>query len=94
VAFLLGAASIAEDFTAVPDPARQNVLELLPKKPGAVMKKLRIEADTRGRITRLTIFDKSGNTTELEFLDIREDTGVQDHLFSFTVPKGTEIIEQ
>lgn len=95
VAFLLGAASIAADFAAsAPDPARPDVLELLPKKPGAVMKKLRIEADARGRITRLTIFDKSGNTTEIEFLDIRENTGLQDDLFAFTVPKGTEIIEQ
>lgn len=95
VAFLLGAASIADDFTATaPDPERANILELVPRKPGAIMKKIRIKTDPRGRITHLTIFDKSGNITEIEFFDIREDTSVQDQLFSFTVPKGTEIIDQ
>lgn len=95
VAFLLGAGKIRDDFdVAQPDPKSPRLLELIPKKPGAVMKKLRIEADEAGLITKLFIFDKSGNTTELRFTGIRENTGVDDKLFKFTVPKGTEIIEQ
>ena len=95
VAFLLGAATIRNDFdVAQPDPKTPRLLELAPKKPGAAMKKLRIEADEAGRITRLTIFDKTGNTTEILFTDIREGVGVEDGLFLFNVPKGTEVIEQ
>jgi outer membrane lipoprotein-sorting protein len=58
------------------------------------MKKLRLGTDAAGRITDLMIFDKSGNTTTLVFSDIREGVALDDRLFVFTVPKGTEIIEQ
>lgn len=95
VAFLLGAAEISKEFDithAEEDGAR--ALDLSPKKPGAAMKKLRLTADEIGRITAMTIFDKSGNTTEITFTDVKEGTGVEDKLFEFKVPKGTEIIEQ
>ncbi len=95
VAFLLGAGKIRDDFdVAQPDPKTPRLLELIPKKPGDVLKKLRIEADEAGLITKLFIFDRSGNVTELLFTDIRENAGVADKLFKFSVPKGTEIIEQ
>jgi outer membrane lipoprotein carrier protein len=95
VAFLLGAAHIRDDFDVRgPDPKTPRVLDLLPKKAGAAMKKLRIHADDAGRITEMTIFDKSGNTTEIVFNDVKEGTGVEDKLFEFKAPKGTEIIEQ
>ena len=58
------------------------------------MKKLRLQTDEAGRITGMTIFDKSGNTTDITFTDIREGVGLEDSLFLFKVPKGTEVIEQ
>jgi outer membrane lipoprotein carrier protein len=95
VAFLLGAATIRNDFEVVqPDPKAPRLLELVPKKPGAVMKKLRIETDDAGRITELIIFDKSGNTSEIRFSDIQENVKLEDKQFQFSVPRGTEIIEQ
>jgi outer membrane lipoprotein-sorting protein len=39
------------------------------------------------------IFDRSGNTTEVAFTDIREGAGLDEKQFTFTAPKGTEIIE-
>ncbi len=95
VAFLLGAAHIRDDFDVRrPDPKTPRVLELLPKKPGAVMKKLNIQTDDTGRITGMTIFDKSGNRTEIVFTDVKEGTGAEDTIFEFKAPKGTEVIEQ
>lgn len=95
VAFLLGASSIRDDFDAIrPDEKSPGTLDLLPKRPGAIMKKLRIRTDEAGRITGMTIFDKSGNTTDITFTDIQEGVNVDDKLFVFKVPKGTEIIEQ
>jgi outer membrane lipoprotein carrier protein len=95
VAFLLGAAHIRDDFDVLqPDPKAPRTLELLPKKPGAAMKKLSIETDDAGRIMVLVIFDKSGNTTDIRFSEIAEDVGLTDKQFAFTTPKGTEIIEQ
>jgi outer membrane lipoprotein carrier protein len=95
VAFLLGAAHIRDDFEVFqPDVKNPRLLELMPKKTGAAMRKLRIQTDEAGRIIRLVIFDYTGNVTEIEFTDIREDTGLDNKLFTFNAPKGTEIIEQ
>jgi chaperone LolA len=94
LAFLLGAAHIRDDFDVLqPDPAAPRSLELLPKRPGAAMKKLGMRTDDAGRVLGLTIFDKSGNTAEIALSDVREG-GVDDRLFVFKPPKGTEIIEQ
>ena len=95
VAFLLGAAELRNDFTvALPGDLSPGALELAPRKAGAAMKKLRLQADAEGRITALTITDTSGNVTEIAFSDIREGAGVEDGIFTFKVPKGTEVIEQ
>ena len=58
------------------------------------MKKLILHADDGGRIIKMTIFDKSGNTTEIAFSGVKEGVGLDGRLFSFKAPKGTEIIEQ
>lgn len=95
VAFLLGAAHIRDDFDVLqPDPSSPRSLELLPKRPGAAMKKLGLRTDDAGRILGITIFDKSGNTSEIALSDVREGGPVDDRLFVFKPPKGTEIIEQ
>ncbi len=95
VAFLLGAAHIRDDFDVhQPDPKAPRLLELIPKRSGAAMKKLSLLSDNGGRIMTLTIYDRSGNVTELSFADTREGTGLGDRLFNFKPPKGTEIIEQ
>jgi len=95
VAFLLGAAHIRDDFEVFqPDVKDPRLLELMPKKTGAAMRRLRIQTDEAGRIIRLVIFDNSGNITEIGFTDIREDTGLDNKLFTFKAPQGTEIIEQ
>jgi outer membrane lipoprotein carrier protein len=95
VAFLLGAAHIRDDFEVFQADAKTlRLLELRPKKKSAAMKKLWIQIDEAGRIIGLSIFDKSGNVTGIDFSDIREDTGFDDKMFTFKAPKGTEIIEQ
>lgn len=95
VAFLLGAAHIRDDFEVrQPDQKKPRFLELLPRKPGAAMKKLSIQSDETGRITRMTIFDKAGNTTEISFSGVKEGAGIEDSAFIFKAPKGTEVIEQ
>jgi outer membrane lipoprotein carrier protein len=95
VAFLLGAAHIRDDFkVSRTDPSTPRVLELLPRKAGAAMKKMSLVVDDTGRITELTIFDKAGNMTTMAFLDIREEVGLDDRQFVFQAPKGTEIIEK
>ena len=95
VAFLLGAASIRDDFeVSQPDKKNPRLLDLKPKRAGAAMTRVRISVDNGGRITELVIFDRSGNTSTVAFSDIAEDAGVDEEQFRFSVPRGTEIIEQ
>ena len=95
VAFLLGAAHIRNDFDVLqPDPKAPRQLELLPKKSNAAMKKLALESDDAGSIKKLTIFDSTGNVTEINFTTVREGVGLEDKQFTFKPPKGTEVIEQ
>jgi outer membrane lipoprotein carrier protein len=95
VAFLLGAGHIRDDFDVLqPDPKAPRTLELVPKKSGAAMKTLDLTTDDAGRISSMTIHDRSGNVTRIDFAGVREGTGLADKLFSFAPPKGTEIIEQ
>ncbi len=94
VVFLLGAAHIRDDFDVLqPDVKAPHTLVLIPLRPGAVMKRLLLRSDEAGRIQELVIFDRSGNTAEVVFSDIREGAGLDDKQFVFTAPKGTEIIE-
>jgi outer membrane lipoprotein carrier protein len=95
VAFLLGAGQISDSF-AVRGAGNDSSgrIELVPKKAGAAMKKLTLATDGDGRIAELTIFDRSGNRTEIKFSDVLENSGVDDSLFRFVAPKGTEVIEQ
>lgn len=95
VAFLLGAGSIREDFEAFqPDPGNAGILSLVPKKPGAAMKKLVLKTNSTGRISELTIYDKSGNITTIQFSGVDEGIDIGRRLFTFKPPGGTEIIEQ
>jgi len=95
VAFLLGAGAIRQDFdVSVPEAGKPGTLDLVPKKPGAAMKKLRLHADDAGRITQMIIFDRSGNTSDIRFSEVKEGVGLDDQQFRFKVPKGTEVIEQ
>jgi outer membrane lipoprotein carrier protein len=95
VAFLLGAGAIRQDFdVALPEAGKPFLLDLTPKRSGAAMKKLRLETDGSGSIGRMIIFDKSGNTSDVVFSEVKEGVGLDDGLFAFKVPKGTEVIEQ
>jgi len=95
VAFLLGAGTIREDFDVSQPKADQPLmLDLVPKRKGAAMKKLRLLTETTGRITQMIVFDRSGNTSDIRFFEVKEGVGLDDQRFRFKVPKGTEVIEQ
>jgi outer membrane lipoprotein carrier protein len=95
VAFLLGAGTIRQDFAvSMPEADKPQMLDLVPKKAGAAMRKLRLYSNEAGRITRMVVHDRSGNTSDIQFSDVKESVGLDDGQFRFKVPKGTEIIEQ
>jgi outer membrane lipoprotein carrier protein len=96
VAFLLGAAHIRDDFEVVEEAGgkARRTLDLTPKRPHAAMTRIGLVCDDTGRITAMMVHDRSGNISTIAFSDTRENTGLEDGLFRFKVPKGTEVIEQ
>jgi outer membrane lipoprotein-sorting protein len=93
---LLGAANIRDDFEVRErkESAVRLTVDLVPKRKDAAMERMTLVCDDAGRITALTIYDRSGNMLSIQFSNVAENTGLGDARFRFNVPKGTEIIEQ
>jgi len=111
--FLTGIGRISRDFTVTaPDggrDARGNyLLELVPKKSGKNLQKLRlavsaevVDAYLKGAgaegafpIVSSVVYDHFGTRTTIDFKNVRINRGLKASLFSFKVPKGVEVIKQ
>lgn len=93
---------------ATPDRDAEGnwVLELTPRKPSPLVARLQIvvdrravEAFSRGGNTggylplhSSLVVDSGGNSTRIEFSDIRINQGLGDKDFRFTVPAGVEVV--
>jgi len=95
-------------FAAEPRDKKGNyVLELTPKKKSPAMAKLQlcVEADaveqfvSKGQpskpfpIVSSTVFDHVGNSTRIEFSNVRTNRGMESGKFSFKVPAGVEVVK-
>jgi outer membrane lipoprotein-sorting protein len=96
--FLSGKGQLPRDFTAAfaaaPDPMPGTVtLTLTPKRPEAEYKWLTLVVD-RGtwRLRKLVTGDAQGGQSTFTFTNVRENTGVQDKEFRFTIPKGVDVV--
>jgi len=94
-------------FAAEPRDKKGNYqLDLTPKQKSAAMAKLQlsIEADavekfiSQGRpstpfpIASSTVIDQTGNSTRIEFSNVRTNHGLESGKFSFKIPAGAEIV--
>ncbi|MFQ5456050.1 MAG: outer membrane lipoprotein carrier protein LolA [Nitrospirota bacterium] len=70
-------------------------LRLHPKDQQMIVSKVIIEiADEDFFIHKISIFEKSGNSSFFDFTMIRYNTGLNDEIFLFKIPEGIEVIEQ
>lgn len=88
---------LSEDFTMrVGEPTECcHTLELEPK-PGRVIDLRHLTLFILRepmRVVRARTVDLAGNVTEIEFRDIKENTGLKDSLFRFSPPPGTKVIK-
>ncbi|MBI5756605.1 MAG: outer membrane lipoprotein carrier protein LolA [Nitrospirae bacterium] len=68
-------------------------MELYPKAMSMVEKVVvEIEKKT-SHISKLTLYEKSGNKVSFDFSGIKFNTGLKDSLFDFKIPKGVEVLE-
>jgi len=98
VLFLSGKGQLTRDFTAVfaatPDPMPGTLsLTFTPKRPEAEYEWLTLVVD-RGtwRLRKLVTGDAQGGVSTFTFTNTRENTGVADAVFRFTIPKGVDVV--
>jgi outer membrane lipoprotein carrier protein len=98
--FLAGLGQVREHFQArYLNPARPTdadglaVLDLTPREPQPLMARLILSADPQTWLVRkAVVYDELGNTVTVRFDPPRVNTGLPDHLFTFTPPPGVSVV--
>ena len=92
---LFGGAGLLEEFeVSLDEPFEEGVLRvrLVPRRENAELERAYIDAEPSGLIRSILLEDIQGNRTLFRFEEIRENTGLSDHLFEFEIPSGVEVI--
>ncbi len=72
----------------------ENSLQLIPKRKIGFMKTLVIETDSGEMPVKMfTIFDTYGNIIMIELKDVQTNPGLDESIFTFTVPPGAEVYD-
>lgn len=92
IILLGGLGEIRQDFEI---SGKEGRLILKPKKAmGNVMQIELLPSDGEFPIKSLRIIDNLFNRTDIEFKDIKLNTGIKDKLFEFIPPEGVSVIKQ
>ncbi len=92
---LSGRGGILDEFdAALETPEEEGVLRLrlVPRKPQTDVDRATIDAEPGGRIRSILLEDVQGNRTRFRFEGVRENSGLDERLFRFVVPKGVEVV--
>jgi outer membrane lipoprotein carrier protein len=96
VLFLMGKGDVTRDFTArYADSNDDSVyaLRLDPKQRQAEYDWLQVTVDRQTlQIRSLTAADAQGGRSTFTFSNFKENTGLADKIFQFSIPRGTEVI--
>jgi outer membrane lipoprotein carrier protein len=97
--FLAGKGNLTRDFTAsiveLPAglPANMRALKLVPKMPQRDYDSIVLAVDpTRLEIRGLLSVDTQGGTSTLSFTNLKENVGLADKEFTFTIPRGVDLV--
>ena len=100
ILFLAGRGDLLRDFKAeeVPVPANTpgaRALRLRPVRPEPEYETLTLVVDgTSFAMRQLIVVDSQGGTSTFSFTNLRENVGVPDSRFVFTMPKGVDVVTQ
>jgi outer membrane lipoprotein carrier protein len=98
--FLAGQGSLTRDFVAEAAPAPPEVpgsvaLKLTPRKREREYETLLLVVDRESLQWRqLVTHDRQGGTSTFAFTNLRENAGVPDREFVFTIPRGVDVITE
>jgi outer membrane lipoprotein carrier protein len=96
--FLAGKGQITRDFTASPAtvdgaPAGSATVKLTPVKAEREYETLILVVDRASLQWRMLVTtDRQGGTSTFAFTNLRENTGVSDREFVFSIPRGVDVI--
>lgn len=68
-------------------------IELTPKNPEAQYKNIRLGFD-KSKLSMMIIVDNLGQTTRIDFLDIKNNTKLSPTLFEFEISEGIDVIDE
>ena len=100
ILFLAGRGDLLRDFKVeeVPAPAGatgSRALRLRPVRPEPEYDTLTLVVDgTSFAMRQLIVVDGQGGTSTFSFTNLRENVGVADSRFVFTMPKGVDVVTQ
>jgi outer membrane lipoprotein-sorting protein len=96
--FLAGKGDLRRDFTpslaTVPGLTASDIaLELVPKAPQRDYEWIILVLDRASlQIRRLVTADAQGGTSTFVFTKLRENVGLPDKAFAFTIPRGVDVV--
>jgi outer membrane lipoprotein carrier protein len=95
VLFLMGRGDVTRDFTArwIEGAPDEYALRLEPRIRQAEYDWLEVTADRETlQLRTLTAVDGQGGRSVFTFTNLKENPGLADKLFQFSIPRGTEVI--
>lgn len=97
LALIMGRTRLLDTFEVVESDSEPQsggrVLRLIPRRPQEDFEQAEIEVRPEdGQVRRVILLDNQGNRSEFIFEDIRENRGLSDALFHFTIPSGVDIL--
>jgi outer membrane lipoprotein carrier protein len=97
--FLTGKGDLARDFTAklgeapAGAPAGSVVLALTPRRAQRDYDTLTLAVDPSSYAIRMLVAaDRQGGVSTFVFANVKENAGLADKIFTFTIPRGTDVI--
>lgn len=91
---LSGAGKVGDAFTARPIEQQQGLTwyRLAPKQKGSDFERVSLGFDDRNELAAMELVDKLGQTTTIEFSQVKRGAALDGSLFRFVPPDGADVI--
>jgi outer membrane lipoprotein carrier protein len=102
ILFLVGKGDLTRDFTVsyaepiagMTFPAGSSALKLTPRVKVPEYEWLILVVDTSLKLQMLVARDSQSGTSTFTFTNLKENVGLKDSQFTFTIPRGADVITQ
>lgn len=93
---LSGTGKVGDSFVAGPIESDRDWTwcRLQPKSAESDFERVSLAFDARGELAAMELLDKLGQSTQIEFGQLRRNPALDEKLFRFVPPKGADIIGQ